>query len=191
MANGSAHDPVKPGHWRILERRLLVDRSPYAVVYDEDVQLPNGETVSNFTRVELPPFVIMVVVMEDGTVPFVHQYRQGVRDFTLELPAGRLDGNEDPLAAAKRELLEETGVEASNWHSLGKYILDPNRQCGWAYTYLARAGHKVALPNHGDLGELTVNFLPFEEMRQRWLNGEFVNAPSTLCIGLAVATLNR
>jgi len=168
-----------------------VDRSPYARIYDEDVQLPNGETVTNFTRVELPSFVIMVVLMEDGTVPFVYQYRQGVRDFTLELPAGRLEQDEDPLAAAKRELLEETGVEASDWQHLGKFVLDPNRQCGWAYTYLARAGRKVAPPNHGDLGELTVNFLPFDDMRQRWLRGEFINAPVTMCIGLAVAILNR
>jgi len=168
-----------------------VDRSPYARIYDEDVQLPNGETVTNFTRVELPSFVIMVVLMEDGTVPFVYQYRQGVRDFTLELPAGRLEQDEDPLAAAKRELLEETGVEASDWQHLGKFVLDPNRQCGWAYTYLARAGHKVAPPNHGDLGELTVNFLPFDDMRQRWLRGEFINAPVTMSIGLAVAILNR
>src|SRR5438045_7873334 len=72
VADGSTHDPVKPGHWHILERRLLVDRSPYAVIYDEDVQLPNGETVTNFTRIELPQFVIMVVLMEDGTVPVGH-----------------------------------------------------------------------------------------------------------------------
>jgi ADP-ribose pyrophosphatase len=191
VANPTANGSKSPDHWRILARRLLVDRSPYALVWDEDVQLPNGETVTNFTRIELPSFVIMVVLMEDGTIPFVRQYRQGLRDFTLELPAGRLNGDEEPLLAAQRELLEETGVYASDWQFLGKYVMDPNRQCGWAHTFMARGGRQVAAPDHGDLGDLTVNFLPIDEMRQRWLNGEFVNAPSTLCIGLAIALLNQ
>src|SRR5437868_2106672 len=79
VANSSASGSSTAAHWRLLDRRLLVDRSPYAVIYDEDVQLPDGETIANFLRVELPPFVIMLVEMEDGTVPFVRQYRQGVR----------------------------------------------------------------------------------------------------------------
>ena len=61
------------------------------MLYDQDLQLPDGEILTNFLRVELPPFVIVFAVMDNGQVPFVRQYRQAVRAYTLELPAGHLD----------------------------------------------------------------------------------------------------
>jgi ADP-ribose pyrophosphatase len=182
---------VGNSHWQILDRRLLVDRSPFAKIYDEDVKLTNGETITNFVRVELPPFAIVFALMEDGRVPFVRQYRLGIRAYTLELPAGHLDGEEDALIGAKRELLEETGVEAPDWQFLGKYVMDANRHCGWCYAYLATRGGQVRQPDPGDLGEFAVEFLPFDEVQHALTSGVLISGPTALCAGLALNALSR
>src|SRR5438552_15748191 len=81
----------KAREWETVDRRLLVDRSPFAKIYDEDVQLTNGTIIKNFVRVELPDFVITFTVTREGLVPLVRQFRQGLGDYTLELPAGHID----------------------------------------------------------------------------------------------------
>jgi ADP-ribose pyrophosphatase len=168
---------------------LVADRSPFAKVYDEDVRLPDGTVITNWMRVELPPFIIVFAVMTDGRVPLVRQYRQAVRDWTLELPAGHLEPDEEPVVAAQRELHEEAGLAAAEWHYLGKYIMDANRDCGWCNVYLATGAQQVAAPDAGDVGEMTVQYMTLEDVRQRWRAGEFVGAPTALAIGLALARL--
>ena len=201
MAEGNAKqgnsqpltDTAADGAWRTLERRLLVDRSPFARVYDDDVELPGGQIIKNFVRVEIAPFAIMFALRGQGSdaqVAFVRQYRQAISAFTLELPAGHIEADEDPFVTARRELLEETGLQSDDWRNLGRFVIDANRECGYANTFLARNAQQVTDPNHGDLGDLTVVWLTLEETRQRWLAGAFISAPTTLCIGLALATID-
>jgi 8-oxo-dGTP pyrophosphatase MutT (NUDIX family) len=175
--------------WQVLERRLLVDRTPYARIFDEDVRLPDGQVIKDFVHVELPDFVIVFACLEDGRVPFVRQYRQAVGADTLELPAGHIEDGEEALNAAQRELREEAGVEASTWQFLGKYIMDANRGCGWAYIYLAQGARLTVLPDSGDLGEMTLHLLPLDEVRRVWAAGELVSAPTALAVSLALHRL--
>jgi len=177
--------------WRTIDRRLLADRSPYAMVYDEDIELPDGGVVKNFMRVELPPFVITLAITADQHVAMVRQYRQAIGGYTMELPAGHIDGDEDALVAAKRELLEETGLEGTDWRFLGKFVMDANRECGWAFVYLTQGAYTVTAPDPGDLGEMSLHFLSLDEVRRRWMEGEFVSAPTSLCLGLALSVLDR
>ena len=192
--DGVAENPTSPQsvdkpHWDIVDRRLLVDRSPYAQIYDEDVRLPDGTLITNWVKVELPPFIIVFAVLENGQVPVVRQYRQAVRDWMFELPAGHVEDGEDHLVAAQRELREEAGVEADHWRYLGKYVMDANRDCGMCHAYLATGARQTIAPNAGDVGEMTVHLMSLDEVRQRWLAGEFVSAPTSLSIGLALSLI--
>ncbi len=177
-------------HWQILNRRLLLDRSPYVRILEHDVKLPGGEIIYGWVDVEICSFAMTFVLTDDGRVPFVRQYRQSIMDYMLELPAGHLDDGEDPLVAAQRELREETGLEASDWRFLGKYVMDSNRGCGWGYMYLARNARPVAVPQPGDVGEMTLHMLTLAEARRLWSGGELVSAPTSLCIGLALNVLS-
>ncbi|MCS6870136.1 MAG: NUDIX hydrolase [Anaerolineae bacterium] len=175
--------------WQRLDKRLVVDRSPFARAYDLDFRLPDGRVITNWLQVDLPPFAITFPLTTNGDVIFVRQYRQVVDDYLLELSAGHLEADESPQAAAARELLEECGAVATDWRSLGRYVMDANRGCGWAHVFLAREAQIVAPSNSGDIGEISVHLLPLPEVKRRWQAGEFVSAPTALAIGLALAAL--
>ncbi len=84
--------------------------------------------------------VIALTDRED--VVLIRQYRHGIGEVTLEIPGGLMDADE-PLAAAKRELLEETGYRAEEWIDLGYVHPNPAIQNNRCYTFLA-LGAKLA-----------------------------------------------
>jgi ADP-ribose pyrophosphatase len=74
----------------------------------------------------------------DPNIILIRQYRHAAGQFLLELPAGRVDANEATLAAAKREMIEETGYRAKRWTLLTKYFASPGFLGEWMQIYLAR-----------------------------------------------------
>lgn len=81
------------------------------------VRLPDGsEGVREYVR--HPGAVVMIPVLDDGRLIFERQYRYPVGRVMLELPAGKIDIDEDTLETAKRELHEETGYKAASWRHL-------------------------------------------------------------------------
>jgi ADP-ribose pyrophosphatase len=71
------------------------------------------------------PAVAIVAVDEEGRVALVRQRREAVRRELLELPAGGIDEDESPLAAARRELAEETGLHGGEWRELVSFFTTP------------------------------------------------------------------
>ena len=75
---------------------------------------------------------------DDPEIVMIRQYRHAAGQFLLELPAGRIEPGEAPLAAAKREMIEETGFRARRWTLLTKYFASPGFLGEWMQIYLAR-----------------------------------------------------
>lgn len=84
----------------------------------DHVSLPNG-AASIREYVKHPGAVVIVAVLDNGNLLFERQFRYPLRRVFLELPAGKIDADEDILATGKRELLEETGYTAEEWRHLG------------------------------------------------------------------------
>lgn len=99
--------------------------------------LPNKETVE-LEIIHHPGGAAIVVVNDQDQVCLIKQYRYVVDDWIWELPAGKIDNKEDPLETAKRELLEETGVSANVWSSLGTYLSSPGVFKEVVHLYLAQ-----------------------------------------------------
>lgn len=102
----------------------------------ENITLPNGAT-TNLDIIRHPGAALMVPLIEDQVI-MIKQYRHAVGKFIWELPAGTLNSGEDPLQCAKRELIEESGYSATEWHSLGKIVPVPAYSDEIIYLFLAK-----------------------------------------------------
>jgi ADP-ribose pyrophosphatase len=177
-----------PDHWDVLERHELLDVSPWLKVIVETVRLEDGERIiSNYYRIESPSYVMMFVVTVDQKVAIVEQYKHGIGQRVIELPAGYIEFGEEPLISAQRELLEETGLEAPEWRSLGGFTVDGNRGCGISYAFLAWNAQQVRQPNSGDLENQTLHFFDIERVREIWLRGGMPSLAPTAVTGLGLA----
>lgn len=85
----------------------------------DQVRLPDGQTALR-EYLTHPGAVAIVPILSDGRVLLERQYRYPIGQAVIEIPAGKLDPNEDPLVCAKRELQEETGYQAKSWQFLGR-----------------------------------------------------------------------
>ena len=90
----------------------------------EKVTLPNGMT-KNREVVRHPGAAAMVPLLDDGKVVLIKQYRHAVGEFLWEIPAGTLEPPEEPVECARRELVEETGYEASSLDILAQILPAP------------------------------------------------------------------
>ncbi len=87
-------------------------------VLRDTVRLPDGREACR-EYVDHPGAVVIIAELPNGKLVFERQFRYPLDQVFLELPAGKLDPAEEPLAAARRELREETGYVAQHWYHLG------------------------------------------------------------------------
>src|SRR5947209_2633404 len=118
--------------------------------------------------------VVILAVDENGPEPQVlleRQYRHAVKDYLWELPAGRIDEGESELAAAKRELLEETGFTAAKWQRGLYFYVSPGFLDETMSVYLAR-GLRRGKAQPEDDERITVRFFPLKQAVQMALSGK-------------------
>ncbi|HEY46718.1 MAG: hypothetical protein AMJ88_08230 [Anaerolineae bacterium SM23_ 63] len=178
---------LKP--WKIIHRKLILDRPPWLRVHEDQVALPDGQIVDGYLHLEQPAFVIVVPVQAGGLIGLIRSYKHGVSAVDLHPPAGYIETGEDALSTAKRELLEETGCEAEIWDELGSYVVSGNRGSGLAHIFLASDCHQVTRPDSGDLEEQEVVWLPADEVYRLWTAGKFRQLATVAAIGLSLARL--
>ncbi|MBI3978483.1 MAG: NUDIX hydrolase [Chloroflexi bacterium] len=173
--------------WTVLDAEHLLSAPPWLEVYREQVQLPGGRVLDDFYRVVMPEFAVVAAVTPDGQLVMVRGYRHGPRRIVLSAPAGLVEPGETPLAAAQRELLEETGYAATDWTSLGRFVVDSNRQGGTAHIFLARQARPVTAGNQDDDTEIVqVELLDPRQFGQAIHRGEIALLASAAAIALAL-----
>ncbi|MHB8143713.1 MAG: NUDIX domain-containing protein [Thermoleophilia bacterium] len=103
----------------------------------DEVELPDGRHAQREV-VEHPGASVIVPVDQQGRVYLVRQYRDAAAEELLELPAGKLEPGEEPLACARRECLEELGLEAGSWTHLASFYSSPGFCDELLHCFLAR-----------------------------------------------------
>lgn len=106
--------------WKLLKSEWALNEKWYKVRRDT-VEIKPGKIIDDYYISILPEVVMIIGVTPDGKVPLIKQYKHGVGDIIIELPAGLIDEGEDPLLAAKREFQEEAGYTSTQWESLGYF----------------------------------------------------------------------
>jgi ADP-ribose pyrophosphatase len=177
--------------WRTLARRTLLSRPPWMEVGEERIELPDGREIDGFLWVRTRDFAAIVAITEHDEVILVRSYKHGPRLVSLAVPAGYIEENETPEAAARRELREETGYEADDWTALGQYVVDGNYGVATEHIYLARGARKVAEPASGDLEEMQILLVPLRDVMPLVLRGEIVQLSSAAARALAAAALEE
>jgi 8-oxo-dGTP pyrophosphatase MutT (NUDIX family) len=131
---------------RVIESRAVYTGKVVALRVDE-ITLPQGGTALREV-VDHPGAVVILAVDSEDHLYLVRQYRHPVGRYLLELPAGALEPDEEPLTAAKRELREEVGLEARTWTRLGSFFSSPGFVNEHLDAFLAR--DLVAVPAEPD-----------------------------------------
>jgi ADP-ribose pyrophosphatase len=119
-----------------------IHRGPVFDLIHEQIRLPSG-LEQDLTLVDHGGAVAIAPLDAEGRLVLVRQYRHARGDWTLELPAGRLKPGEEPLAAARRELEEETGLAADRWEALRPILPAPGFCSEIIHLFLARDLHEV------------------------------------------------
>jgi ADP-ribose pyrophosphatase len=176
--------------WKTLRRTLLLDRSPWLRVYEDDIELPGGELVEGYLHLQAPGYAMIVPINEAGELGLIRSYKRGVDDIDIQPPAGVLE-DDNPLTTAKRELLEETGCQAESWHALGDVVLSGNYGAGRAHFFLATGCRQIQVPDSGDLENQEVIWLPVEEVYGLYQQGGFQQMGATAALGLAFAKIQQ
>lgn len=153
------------------------------------VQLPNGKTAPREV-IRHRGAVAIVPLRPDGTITMVRQFRPAINRESVEVPAGLLDANEEPSAAAMRELAEETGIRAQNWHYLATVASSPGF-CDETVALYAATGLSQG-ETHFDEDEFLVSVhVPLEEAYQMILRGEICNASTVSAVLLTMDRLRK
>ena len=154
----------------------------------DEVELPDGTVIANYYIRESRGFVMIFALTPERDVVLVRQYRYGVDDTIVELPAGSIDAGEDPLTCAKRELTEETGYTASRWEPLMAMAAEPVRSNSRMHAFIAYDARCTA-PQELDLTETIEPFtVPLSQARALLRDGVF---GSLACVAVAYAALDR
>lgn len=157
----------------------------------DQVVMPGGRLAQR-EIVEHPGAVAIVPLHDDASVVMIDQYRHAVGRRLRELPAGLLDTpGEDPVATARRELVEEAGCTAQDWSVLVDVVSSPGFSDEAVRVFLARGLTEIGRPAGGDDEEadLSVVRVPLADAVRQVLAGEIINASTVAGLLAAQAVL--
>lgn len=152
-------------------------RAPWLTVRKDTLLLPTGATIPDYYVLEYPEWVTVMAITADCRWVLVRQYRHACGLFCWETPAGVVEKSDaDFLAAARRELAEETGYGGGEWCEYMTVSANAATHNNLSHAFLARGVVKMAEP-HPDLTEdLEVVLTPEEKVREMLTEGLFLQA---------------
>src|SRR5712672_4876400 len=167
------------------ENQTVHFRGRVITVTTGDVLLPDGHRAL-LEVVHHPGGAAVVALDSQQRVCLLKQYRYVANGWIWELPAGKLEPNEPPLETAKRELIEEAGVSASQWESLGTALSSPGVFSEVLHLFYAtEIEPSTAAHEHSEIIE--VHWIPFAEAYEWAMNGQIRDAKTIIALARANA----
>lgn len=176
--------PPKP--WKTLTSQRL--RHNLRV---DTCELPNGNTLDALVF-ENRPWVCVLALTPDQKVVLIRQYRHGAGEMVWEIPGGVVDAEDESLeAAAKRELLEESGFAAAQWVALGSLSPDPCSHNNRINPFLALDAYEASGQHLDENEDIEVHLVPLDEVISMARNSQLPQAMQVSALFLALAHLGR
>ena len=176
--------------WKVLNSEYLLQNEWIAVRADR-CEMGNGRLVDPYYIMESGDYVNIVPVTKAGEILMVRIYRHGVEQTLLETPGGLIDEGESPMAAARRELLEETGCDCAAMQLIGSGSPDPARMSCRAHYFLATGCVETAVPAWDEHEEMELLKLPIAEAKRMLFAGELVDSVQQSALFFALHALGE
>jgi 8-oxo-dGTP pyrophosphatase MutT (NUDIX family) len=165
-----------PAPWKVLSSDYVA-RKPWFTVRVDRVALPTGAVIDEYWVSEYLPWVNVVAVTAQDQVLLIRQYRHGLGRVDFEIPAGTTEPGETSMeAAARRELLEETGYSGGRWSPLMTLSANPALQNNLTYTFLAEGVEQTAEANPGASEDLRLHPTPAADIEALLDRGAIVQS---------------
>jgi ADP-ribose pyrophosphatase len=179
---------IKP--WKILSSKYPYKSNGIALRVDQ-CEIPNGNIFEPYV-IETGTWVNVIALTKNREVVLVKQYRHGVGQVLLEIPAGIMDQeDESPIQAAQRELLEETGYTSDRFVEVGNAYPNPATHNNLTYSFLALDVEKVGQQNLDETEEIEVSLVPFDRFISMAKEGGLPQALHVSALFFAMAYLER
>ena len=171
---------VTSGPWRRRSRRIGYENA-WLTVWHDEVTRPDGAP-GIYGVVHFANLAAGVLVLDaDDRVLLVGQHRYPLDAYSWEIPEGGVPAGETALEGARRELREETGVEAADWQELARVHLSNSVTDELAVLFLATGlTHGAATPDGTE--DLAIRWLPFEDVLGMTLDGSISDAMTVLAV---------
>lgn len=156
----------EPDIWKRKKSEKIADCRVFTVRRDVSECESDGAEATFFV-VENPDWVNVIALTEKSEVVLIEQFRHGAEEIVLEIPGGMINEHESPEAAARRELLEETGFSSNEFIFLGKSRPNPAIQNNRIFHYLAldcKKTHETAFDEHESVKTKLVSMAEIENL---------------------------
>ena len=155
----------EPCPYKVLSSEYL-HRAPWLTVRCEHLLLPNGNHIPTYYVLEYPDWVNTLAITRDGQFVFVRQYRHALGMTSYELCAGVRDASDpSPLAAAQRELWEETGYGGGEWKEYMQISANPTSHTNITYCFLATGVERLDDQHLEPTEQITVHLLSLDQVK--------------------------
>ena len=165
--------------WRTLSSQKIYQNS-WLTLREDRVIRPDGKE-GIYSVVEMRPSCGIVAINESDQIAMVGQWRYVHNKFSLEIPTGGSEKEEAPLDAAKRELIEETGLTAGDWTDLGAIDNCNGSTTDVAHIFLARNLKSGLYDRQGD-EQVELQWMPFADAVLAVMKGEITESVSIVAI---------
>jgi ADP-ribose pyrophosphatase len=167
------------------EKQTLHYRGRVITVTADEVLLPNGHRAT-LDVVHHPGGAAVVAMDSKQQVCLLRQYRYVADGWIWELPAGKLEPNEPPLETAKRELIEEAGISARHWESLGSVFSSPGVFAEVVHLFYA-AELEPSTAAHESSEIIEIHWIPFAEAYEWAMSGKIRDAKTIIALARVFA----
>ncbi len=165
-----------------FEYDKLIHKGRVLELHTVGVKMPDGRVLPR-DLVRFSPAATILPILPDGRVVMIRNRRYAVGENLLELPAGGIDAGEDPLAGARRELLEETGYTAGRMEDLGTYFTAPGSTDEVMHTYLATE-LQLGEQDLEDYEQIELEIVPLADIGGMIADGRLHDGKSMLAFAL-------
>ncbi|HVZ58931.1 MAG TPA: NUDIX hydrolase [Patescibacteria group bacterium] len=151
--------------WKKLDRKTVID-TKFLKVYEDKVELPNGNIIPDYSVIEKPSYSMIVALDKGNNIVTIDEYKYAIDKVIHTLPAGHIEDGEEPLESAKRELAEETGYTEGEWEYLGQFCEYPTKDLHRVHFVKATRVQKTQATNFDVNEDLQLRLISIETLKK-------------------------